>query len=98
MLPAIAATFDGEGGSFPGYNTGVALWRKVANLEVCKRTSAFFFLMELAARDARMAPGSTKPPDPDGANLAATGLRDYFSPDAQDAVDPDIVRFSSFKR
>ena len=36
--------------------------------------------------------------EPDGANLALTVLRDYFAPDALDAVHQEVVHFSSSKR
>ena len=58
------------GESFPRYATVVDVWRKVANLEVVKRTSALVSQTESTARDVCTATGSGKLMEPDAVGWA----------------------------
>ena len=99
MLPSIAAPFsDGTGNPLPGSATEEKLRRKVTNLGVGKRASALVLQMESTARDACVAMGSDKLMEPDAVGRSLRVPREYFAPNALNAVYQYAICFLHFER
>ena len=70
----------------------VELWRSVTNSGSRNRAPA------LAARDVRMALGTSKLLEPDGAGMLVTVLRNDFAPSAANAIHWRAMQYMHFRR
>ena len=90
--------FDGRGAHFLDYDPQVRLWMRTARAKVPSRASFFALRTQRVPRQKCLVEGSNILGHSDGVAKILNIPRNYFVPEAVDALRRQVMRFSRFRR
>ena len=93
-----APAFDGRGAPFLDYENQAHLWMRTARTEVPARASLLLLRRQPAPRQVCLAESSDFLDSSDGVSKILDILRNYFAPEAVDAIHQRVMRFMRFRR
>ena len=90
--------FDGRGAHFLDYDPQVRLWMRTARAKVPSRASFFALRTQRVPRQKCLVEGSNMLGHSDGVAKILNIPRNYFAPEAVDAIHEQVMRFTRFRR
>ena len=90
--------FDGRGASFLDYEHQAHLWTRTARTAASERASVWILHMQPAPRQVCLADGSDILGRSDGVAKILEISRNYFAPEAADAIRQQVVRYVRLRR